>query len=660
MKDYIQLRKFPVKDMLKLLLTDKTTGKNITFATNSYADYGINFAEDSYITETEILGIAECEIQPRICKALEQQAIRTKNKAEVFTPSWICNRMNNFCDEEWFGEKNIFNSENGTKWTANPEKIRFVEKNTWQKYVDLRFLEITCGECPYLVSRYDTSTGDEIPISERIGILDRKLRVVGENTDNEEEWLKWVTRAYQSTYGYEYQGDSLLIARINLLMTFCDYMQYKWNRKPKISELNKIVNIISWNIFQMNGINGNLPIYGLDNYEQMTIFSLTEEEPQKEEIPCYIYNWRVKEKIKFNDTKEGKKMKFDFVIGNPPYQEEAESPNSKSNAQKPRTNIFQYFQEQADVVCGNSCMIYPGGRWIHQSGKGLKNFGKSQINDSHLVRIVFYPKSKEVFPAVDIPDGISIVLKNKNKTSSGFEYVYVYSGKEEIVKRNNPGDELMPLNPKDGSIIKKISDFVDDNSLTYLHDAILPRSLFAIESTFAEQNPDKVHLLKDGEKINPQKEIKLFTNDKSGAGGRSMWFIADRDVIKQNQKYISEWQVVVSSAHPGGQDGRDNQLAIIDNMSAFGRARVALRSFKTKQEAENFFIYIKSNFVKYAFLMTDEALSSVAKKVPDFNDYSDNQVLINFHKDIDSQMYKLLGLTQQEIDFIETKVKEMN
>ena len=174
--------------------------------------------------------------------------------------------MNNFCDEEWFGEKNIFNGENGTKWTANTEKIRFVEKKTWQKYVDLRFLEITCGECPYLVSRYDTSTGDEIPISERIGILDRKLRVVGENTDNEEEWLKWVTRAYQSTYGYEYQGDSLLIARINLLMTFCDYMQDKWNRKPKISELNKIVNIISWNIFQMNGINGNLPIYGLDNY----------------------------------------------------------------------------------------------------------------------------------------------------------------------------------------------------------------------------------------------------------------------------------------------------------------------------------------------------------------------------------------------------------
>ena len=447
MKDYIQLRKFPVKDMLKLLLTDKTTGKNITFATNSYADYGINFAEDSYITETEILGIAECEIQPRICKALEQQAIRTKNKAEVFTPSWICNRMNNFCDEEWFGEKNIFNSENGTKWTANPEKIRFVEKKTWQKYVDLRFLEITCGECPYLVSRYDTSTGDEIPISERIGILDRKLRVVGENTDNEEEWLKWVTRAYQSTYGYEYQGDSLLIARINLLMTFCDYMQYKWNRKPKISELNKIVNIISWNIFQMNGINGNLPIYGLDNYEQMTIFSLTEEEPQKEEIPCYIYNWRVKEKIKFNDTKEGKKMKFDFVIGNPPYQEVV---TDATNQAKP---IYHLFVSEAQKVCKDKVVMIIPAKW-YSGGMGLDDFRNKMINSQQISRLVDFPNAKECFPNVSIGGGVCYFLWDKNNNGE-CNFTNIENGKETTLMRSLSEYPILVRYNKAISIIRK-------------------------------------------------------------------------------------------------------------------------------------------------------------------------------------------------------------
>lgn len=74
-------------------------------------------------------------------------------------------------------------------------------------------------------------------------------------------------------------------------------------------------------------------------------------------------------------------MKFDYVIGNPPYQEEAES-ESTSNGQKPRKNIFQHFQIQADKIAkDSSVLIYPGGRWMHQSGKGLKQFGKDLIND---------------------------------------------------------------------------------------------------------------------------------------------------------------------------------------------------------------------------------------------------------------------------------------
>ena len=59
-------------------------------------------------------------------------------------------------------------------------------------------------------------TGETIPIAKRIGLLDRKLRVVSENTETEEEWFTWTKRAFQSVYGFEYQGDSLLLARENL------------------------------------------------------------------------------------------------------------------------------------------------------------------------------------------------------------------------------------------------------------------------------------------------------------------------------------------------------------------------------------------------------------------------------------------------------------
>ena len=650
MKDYIQLRKFPVKDMLKLLLTDKTTGKNITFATNSYADYGINFAEDSYITETEILGIAECEIQPRICKAIEQQAIRTKNKAEVFTPSWICNRMNNFCDEEWFGEKNIFNSENGTKWTANTEKISFPEKKTWQKYVDLRFLEITCGECPYLVSRYDTSTGDEIPISERIGILDRKLRVVGENTDNEEEWLKWVTRAYQSTYGYEYQGDSLLIARINLLMTFCDYMQDKWNRNPKISELNKIVNIISWNIFQMNGINGNLPIYGLDNYEQMTIFSLTEEEPQKEEIPCYIYNWRVKEKIKFNDTKEGRKMKFDFVIGNPPYQDETIGDNATY-----APPVYHLFINSAYEVGEKVELITPA-RFLFNAGSTPKAWNKQMLEDEHLKILHYEQKSDKIFSNTDIKGGVCISYHDKTKNFGAIQTFTPYSELNSIFRKvisRNDFETIMPY------VFIQIRFNLEELYKSF------PNAKNSIGSNGKDKRLEKNIFSKVPE---PFTENKVNSDDIQVIGimnNKRIWRYISKKYIEMQHENLNKYKVILPTSNGSGAIGEVLSTPLIGTpLIGYTRSFISIGAFDTENEAESCLKYIKSKFARTmlgVLKITQDNNRDVWKYVPlqDFTAQSD----IDWTKsvaDIDRQLYQKYGLTQQEIDFIETKVKEMN
>ena len=113
-------------------------------------------------------------------KAEEEQAARTKSKAEVFTPSWVVCYMNNKCDDDWFGRENVFNTLSGEHWESTKEPVYFKKERDWQRYVDSRRLEITCGEAPYLVSRYDAATGEELPIENRIGILDRKLRVVNE------------------------------------------------------------------------------------------------------------------------------------------------------------------------------------------------------------------------------------------------------------------------------------------------------------------------------------------------------------------------------------------------------------------------------------------------------------------------------------------------
>ena len=86
---------------------------------------------------------------------------------------------------------------------------------------------------------------------------------------------------------------------------------------------------------------------------------------------------------------------------------------------------------------------------------------------------------------------------------------------------------------------------------------------------------------------------------------------------------------------------------------------MALNSFKTEQEANNFYKYCNSNLIKFMFLMTDEALTSLGKKVPDLNDYSNDNKFIDFSKDVNSQLYKLIGLNNSEIDFIEKTVKPM-
>ena len=306
MDDIIQLKCFAMQKTLSILVKDKTTKKNIVWATDGYTQFGEMYSEGSQLTVEALTGFDPIMIQPRIKKALVKQQERTRSHAEVFTPSWICNKMNNYCDEEWFGRKNVFNIEIEQSWKTVHNKIEFHEKKDWKQYIDSRRLEITCGEAPYIVSRYDASTGEIIDIVDRIGILDRKLRIVGENANDQDEWLKWATRAFQSVYGYEYQGDSLLIGRINLLMTFVDYLDFKWHREPTEKELKSIANIISWNLWQMDGLKGTVPVKPKEENVQLSLMDFFEEKPEQESISqkCRIFDWRKDSSILFESLKE--------------------------------------------------------------------------------------------------------------------------------------------------------------------------------------------------------------------------------------------------------------------------------------------------------------------------------------------------------------------
>lgn len=290
--------------LLRALLKDKTTGGNIIWATDDYySKYNDDrFCRDREISEKLITGNYWNTIQPRVAKIKEKQDERTKSKAEVFTPSWICNKQNNLIDEEWFGRKNVFNEEKGKEWITFHDKVEFPSDKNWKDYIDARRLEITCGEAPYLVSRYDTTTGERIKLERRIGLLDRKFRILNENASSDDEWLDWAYRSLQSIYGYEFQGDNVLLARENVLFTFIDNYRYRFGDMPDSTLIKKAINIITWNIWQMDGRTLRPPYLLRKNSKiiQPSLFDeLNDVESESPDASsygddCLIMDWRKK------------------------------------------------------------------------------------------------------------------------------------------------------------------------------------------------------------------------------------------------------------------------------------------------------------------------------------------------------------------------------
>ncbi len=245
--------------VLDVLLQDRTTGGHILWATDAYADLGPEYSAASEIREEQISGENSGLIMARSGKAAEEQAERTKSHAEVFTPAWICNQMNNYCDAEWFGRPDVFNRHEGTSWTTNEDMIEFPWGKTWEDYIDSKRLEITCGEAPYIASRYDAATGKMIPVKDRIGILDRKLRVVSEHASSSRLWYKYALRAMKSVYGYEFQGDNLFIGRINLMLTVIEHFEERYGFPLTETRVRELAEVISWNLWQMDGLTDCVP-----------------------------------------------------------------------------------------------------------------------------------------------------------------------------------------------------------------------------------------------------------------------------------------------------------------------------------------------------------------------------------------------------------------
>jgi hypothetical protein len=304
------------KRLLTILLFDRTTQRSLRWATDDYEKQGNFYSAGDPVGIKKITGRYGNVIRPRVMKHTDEQEHRVQDKAEVFTPSWVCNAQNNLIDNAWFGRAGVFNMETTEGWVLNPEKIEFGEK-TWRDYVLANRMEVSCGEGPYITSRYDTVSGSYIELADRIGLLDRKLRVIAENTDNEEDWFEWAMKAVQSIYGYDWQGDNVLLTRENVLYTVIEYHDALYAEPINIEQLLKFARVISWNIWQMDGIKFVVPNSCHEETSQQ--FDLFDEQVEKMPCPgcktndryrhngtyCKIMDWKKNKTMRFVDLLKG-------------------------------------------------------------------------------------------------------------------------------------------------------------------------------------------------------------------------------------------------------------------------------------------------------------------------------------------------------------------
>ena len=663
---------------IDILLLDHTTRKNIFWATDSYADLGEGYQWHDAITAAAISGDHADLIQPRAMKSRDEQQRRSRQMAEVFTPSWIVAKMNDVIDEEWEEQWHV-------RLDTDTDK-------SWQDYVVATRLEITCGEAPFLTSRYDTVSGTPIPPDRRVGILDRKLRKVSEHCTNA-DWTRWALLALGSVYGYEWQGDNLLLARRALLATFSDAYEQQFGAPADKTLLQQAAEIISWNIWQMDGLKAVVP--DTCHEERHTSNDLFGSSASTTVTPCpgcaqnniLLHNGlrcRLRRWIPSADnlnnvlpdsfdclftdfiTKKYKThhktkwpMKFDFVIGNPPYQEEKVGTSDAP--------VYDKFMDAAYTVSDKVELITPA-RFLFNAGKTPKPWNNKMLHDRHLKVIAYEEDAKKIFTNTGFKGGVAVTYRDETQD---FGPIGIYIE-----------DPIL------NSILHKVIKHKDFKSLS--QEVYAPES-YKFTKVLYEEHPEIKSMTflykgKEGPLISKGHDYDITSNifDKldnivffkekpSGSDeyirveglsqkNRSVRWIKSAYIANHDNLY--KYKMLFPKANGSGQFGEAITLPLIaEPGEGHTQTFISIGKCDTRVEAENEMKYVLTKFAR-ALLgilkVTQDNKRGVWKYVPlqDFTSSSDIDWSKSVHE-IDEQLYDKYGLTKDERDFIETHVKEM-
>lgn len=642
------LRALHRQGLLEALLLDRTTGTPITWATDAYRELGLGFMARDPITPARLLAPSPFVLRPRAAKPAADRAGRTKSHAEVSTPLWVCNRM--------------------------VDALGLPPEGT-EGLVEARCLEVACGEAPFLVQRHDPETGAAVPPGERRGVLDRKLRAVMEMAENANVFCNLARRAVRSTYAFELQGDSLLIARLSALLAVEEAFRARFGRGLSKRQLAPVVAAVGWNFFQMDALSGRVPVlaewlpggqmalFDIDNFALQppdppdpapALFDIDAVAPAGEPPPdprpyALVADWRGHSFPLFapGQPKEPP-MKFDYIVGNPPYQDEALGDNATF-----APPIYHKFLDESFKVGKSVVLVHPA-RFLFDAGATPHEWNRKMLADPHFKVLQYEQDASAFFPNTEIKGGVAISCHDAGKDYGAIEIFTPFpelNGILHKVKARNFESfgkivftaYAYHLTPK---LHQDHPDAAGQLSRGHAFD-IKSNTLERLPGIFLTNRPD-----------DNQAYVRIYGR----VGTERVYRFVRRDYVNRPRN-LDKWKVFVPKSN--GSFGFDVLASPIVAPPEVGHTEtfMSIGRFDTEGEAQACLKYVCTKFARAmlgVLKVTQDNPPEKWKYVPlqDFTPDSDIDWGAGVGE-IDRRLYGKYGLTEGEIAFVESRVRGM-
>lgn len=319
-------------------------------------------------------------------------------------------------------------------------------------------------------------------------------------------------------------------------------------------------------------------------------------------------------------------MKFDVIIGNPPYQL---SDGGFGTSAKP---IYHLFVEQAKKMNPRFLTMVIPSRWF-AGGKGLDDFRKSMLSDKKIRHITDYHDAADCFPGVEIKGGVCFFLWDRDNSGDCLVQPVLNGNFLQKGKRIlNDYDVFVRFNELD-TVIKKVLKLNEKN----VSSTISSRKPFGFTTSFTGYSKSK-----------SAGAIKIYAQGTEG-------WIKKTKVI-QNEDWINKEKVFLSKAYNGGYTFPHqiiNKPFIPENPSCCTETYLVCGPFGSKKESENFVKYVKTKFFRalvFARKITQDNTKDRFNFTP-LQDFSQEWT--------DERLYKKYSLTKDEIAFIESMIRPM-